>query len=660
MAAESSARVDGPATSDTNELLTLDDILTMQQISQVALAPDGATVAYVLAEASQAEEHPRGQIYLLAIDAPEAQPRPFTAGAAMDGAPRWSPDGGALAFLSDREKRGTSQLYVIALDGGEARRLTDERGGVANPQWHPGGSMLSYLAIAAPSEEAEQRTKDRDDRVVASEVKGRHRLWLVGADGDGARPLTPEDRHVVAHAWSPDSARVAALTAATPEWNEQFGAMRLGIYPLEADQEARDLGPAPLTADLVWSRDGGTLFAHSGSVAEFPRSFLAAWSLVGEDVAAPRLTLSDLPASPFWLGRARDADDLLLLAARETHMPLYRVSARGDRAELLGDVAPDRGSLPTLDAQPPALSLSADGRRVVMLRGDGAHAYDLWLWEEGSGMRRLTDVNPWLRQKRLGKQEEIRWRSFDDMEVGGLLITPPDYVPGRRYPLVVNVHGGPTWLWTDHLHANWHDWGQWLAAAGFVVLLPNPRGSAGRGNDFAAANVRDIGGGDYRDVMAGVDHVVARGLVDERRMGIGGWSYGGTLTPWTITQTERFRCAVMGAGICNWVSFTGTCDIRIFGDRLFDAETHHDAAALWERSALRHVADVRTPTLIVHGEQDVRVPVSQGREFYSALRHMGVPTELVIYPREGHSFVERHHQRDLLTRIRDWFVRYLL
>ncbi|HWE64869.1 MAG TPA: S9 family peptidase, partial [Chloroflexota bacterium] len=255
---------------------------------------------------------------------------------------------------------------------------------------------------------------------------------------------------------------------------------------------------------------------------------------------------------------------------------------------------------------------------------------------------------------------EIRWRGFDGLEIGGLLITPPGYEPGRRYPLVVNVHGGPTWLWGDYLHLNWHDWGQWLATAGFVVLLPNPRGSAGRGNDFAAANVGDIGGGDYRDVLAGVDQLIAQGLVDEQRMGIGGWSYGGTLTPWTITQTDRFRCAVMGAGICNWVSFAGTSDIRIFPDRLFDAEAHKDPLPLWERSALRHVANVRTPTLIVHGEQDVRVPVSQGREFYTALRHMGVPVEFVTYPREGHAFVERHHQRDLLTRMRAWFAHYLL
>jgi len=346
----------------------------------------------------------------------------------------------------------------------------------------------------------------------------------------------------------------------------------------------------------------------------------------------------------------------LLVAWRDAHTPLYRVGPDGAHAGILPVGVEERGSVSKTD-----VAVSADGRRIALVRSDGARFDDLWAWDEATGLRQLADVNPWLREKRLGRQEEIAWTSFDGETIRGLLITPPGYEEGqgRRYPLVVNVHGGPTWLWTDHLHLNWHDWGMWLALQGYVALLPNPRGSAGRGNRFACANVGDIGGGDYRDVMAGVDHLIAQGLVDEGRMGIGGWSYGGTLTPWTLTKTDRFRCAVVGAGICNWVSFGGTCDIRVFGDRLFEAEQTRDATALWERSALSRVAHVRTPTLIAHGEQDSRVPVSQGRELYSALRHLGVPTELVTYPREGHQVGERHHQRDLLVRIRDWYKTYL-
>lgn len=641
--------------------VTAEDIVTMQTVAQVAISPDGSRVAYMLGTASKAGEHPESRIWLAQVDGAAGAPAPFTGGPGADSAPRWSPDGRSLAFLSDRERRGTAQLYVIALQGGEARRLTDWRGGVADPQWSPDGTMLSYLAIAAPSEEATRRKEDRDDAIVASEVQGLRRLWVIGADGEGARPISADDRHVDLHAWSPDGARIAATTAATPEWNEHFGATRLGVYPIGEEGGARDLGPAPLTGNIVWARDGRRLFTRSGSVDLFPQTAIGVWPLDGDGPVTPRRLLEDLPATIFWLGRARDEDDLLALTWQETHTPLYRVSLDDGRAEALPIPIGERGRVvDTVVGAIPSISVSSDGGRLALLYGDGGRADDVWVWDRAAGLRQLTDANPWLRERRLGAQREVRWRSADGEWIGGLLITPPEYEPGRRYPLVVNVHGGPTWLWTDHLHLNWHDWGQWLAAAGLLVLLPNPRGSAGRGNRFAYANVRDIGGGDYRDLIAGVDYLIAEGLADPDRLGIGGWSYGGTLTPWTLTQTDRFRCAVMGAGLSNWVSFAGTSDIRIFADRLFDAETHRDASALWARSALSRAAHVTTPTLVVHGEKDVRVPVTQGREFYSALRHMGVPTDFVVYPREGHSFTERHHQRDLLERVRAWFVRYLL
>jgi dipeptidyl aminopeptidase/acylaminoacyl peptidase len=645
--------------------ISVEEIVSLKTMSQLAMSPDGALLAYVLGTASHEGDHPNGQIYVVDMDGAGAgQPRQFTAGPGMDAAPHWAPDGQSLAFLSDREERGKPQLYTISRHGGEARRLSLGRGAVGDPSWSPGGDQLAYLMAEPESEERQRRKRERDDAVVASEAARRQRLWLVARDGTAARPRSPADRHIRHYAWSPSGDRIAAITTATPEANKMHAA-RLVIYPVASgDGESgagQEVGPALKAQSLVWSRDGRTLYAL-GSGGQRPATFLCAWPLDGATPREPTLLLGDLPASPFWLDRARDRDELLLAAYEGLRITLFRTSAGGERAEpLLPPALLQRGSLadPVLSSSSP-FAVSSDGRRLALLRSDVAHADELWIWEIGGEPRRLTEANPWLRHRRHGRQEAVAWTSFDGQEIAGLLIKPPDYVEGRRYPLVVHLHGGPDWTWTDRFLLGWHDWGQWLAAAGLLVLLPNPRGGSGRGNAYTRANVGDLGGGDYRDVLAGVDALIAQGLVDGRRLGIGGWSYGGALTSWAIGQTERFRCAVVGAGICDWISMCGTSDIRSVGETYFVAELHRDAGPYWERSPLRYAANIRTPTLILHGEADPRVPVSQGRELYSALRHMGVPCELVTYPREGHLIREHYHQRDLLTRVRDWFARYLI
>jgi dipeptidyl aminopeptidase/acylaminoacyl peptidase len=261
---------------------------------------------------------------------------------------------------------------------------------------------------------------------------------------------------------------------------------------------------------------------------------------------------------------------------------------------------------------------------------------------------------------RLQPAEHVTWTSDDGLEIEGLLTYPGDYRPGTRYPLVVEVHGGPSWQWEDRVMLNWHDWAQMLASRGYAVLMPNPRGSTGYGQEFQRLLQDDVGGGESRDLVTGALAMVERGIADRQRLGIAGWSWGGYLTARTISQTTMFSAAVMGAGLSNMISDHGQGDIPSANLLYYPGQPYDHLEDYWDSSPIQYVSAVRTPTLILHGDDDARVHPAQGMEFFRALKVLGVPVRFVRYPREKHGIGERAHQIDLMNRIIDWFDRYLM
>ena len=259
---------------------------------------------------------------------------------------------------------------------------------------------------------------------------------------------------------------------------------------------------------------------------------------------------------------------------------------------------------------------------------------------------------------RLQPTEVVTWISDDGVEIEGLLTYPRGYREGERYPLLVEIHGGPSWQWEDRVMLDWHDWAQMLASRGYAVLLPNPRGSTAYGDEFQRLLQDDVGGGESRDLVAGAKAMVERGIADPDRLAIGGWSWGGYLTAWTITQTPIFKAAVMGAGLANMISDHGQGDIPSMNLLLYPGHPYEHLDAYWDASPIRHITAVQTPTLILHGDADDRVHPAQGMEYFRALKIRGVPVRFVRYPREGHSIDERAHQVDLMRRILDWLARY--
>ncbi|MGH9202452.1 MAG: prolyl oligopeptidase family serine peptidase, partial [Vicinamibacterales bacterium] len=305
-------------------------------------------------------------------------------------------------------------------------------------------------------------------------------------------------------------------------------------------------------------------------------------------------------------------------------------------------------------------SRSRDGNVIAVTMDSAESPGEVYVTDSSfASFRKLTDTNPQAARFALGQTEVVTWKSSDGVEVEGVLLKPVGFESGRRYPLLVVAHGGPAGAFTNGYRVGGLEGGQLWAGRGWAVFYPNPRGSTNYGEKFLQANVNDWGGGDYRDIMTGVDALIARGVADPDRLAHIGWSYGGYMTAWVISQTTRFKAAMVGAGLTNMASMYGTNDIpnvlvTYFGG-ILDKETMPLYAA---RSAMSFIENITTPTLILHGANDERVPTGQAYELYRGLKDRGRTTELVFYPREGHGISEYYHQKDRLTRIFDWVTRY--
>jgi dipeptidyl aminopeptidase/acylaminoacyl peptidase len=306
------------------------------------------------------------------------------------------------------------------------------------------------------------------------------------------------------------------------------------------------------------------------------------------------------------------------------------------------------------------LSFSRNGARAAFAASTPSHPFDAFV-SDRSATKRLTTLNPSLDGVKLGEQEIVRWKSTDGLEVEGIIVKPVGYQAGRRYPVVMQPHGGPEGADLNGWNGTYSRWGQMLAGRGFVTFYPNYRGSIGRGVKYSMADHRDLMGKEFEDMLAGIDHLVAIGVADPSRIGVGGGSYGGYTSAWAATYgSERFKAAVMWMGISNWYSMTGTSDIFFENSTVhWNAMMYDNYALYWNRSPLAHIDKAKTPTLIVHGAVDPRVPIGQSQEMYTALRWKGVPVEFVTYPREGHGVTERAHQEDFMNRVLGWFEKHL-
>lgn len=612
--------------------------------TDVQISPDGSRVAFSVAPVGHVETNPISAIFVASSDGSSA-PVCVTGRECNNSSPRWSPDGGSIAFLSDRAKRGESQLYVMPAGGGQPLRLTDIRGGVSSLAWMPNGQALP---ASVSRHGFEKRAESNPEIKVASEGNRPRRLVLVPVHGGVCTPVGPVEGHVWAWAVSPDGSQIATFTSPTEDLSDSWDNVHLRIHSMHGGGSPLDVGRFSGPVDrITWSQDGHHLAFLADKLPEARHG--CAW--VADAQTGELTALDERGMTPNWVGFDSSSLVVLSVEGQRTRLDVTDAAGKGwERLDLPDELAQRwiRG-----------VSLSADGRTMALLAEPETAPADVWTATDGGSPVRVSRMNPQLDNVALSNLEPLSWQSTDGTSIDGWLLRPPGAEDSVNLPLVVYVHGGPSWQWGNWFHGTWHDWAHVLAARGFAVLLPNPRGSTGRGGDFTGANDNDLGGLDFDDIMTGVDHLIERGIVDPDRLGIGGWSYGGFIVAWALGKTDRFKAAVAGAAVTNWVSKIGTTDIRRMNEANFPGQLHEEPDALWERSPVRYLKDMQTPTLIVHGEADPRVPVTQGLELYLGLKAMGVDTEFVTYPRQKHAFHERAFQLDLLHQVCGWYERYL-
>jgi dipeptidyl aminopeptidase/acylaminoacyl peptidase len=645
---------------------TLDDILALRTVTDPQISPDGRWTAYVVSELNADGSDYNTDVWLVPTAGGEA--RRLTNSPVADESPRWSADGKTIAFLSDRPRPGVRlddrtsaadeakrQIWMIRPDGGEAWILTDSKGGVSSFEWSRDGRTIAFIAREPKSEDRKKKEKDRDDAWTPASMYAWNRLWAIDVATRKATQLTSE-MHVSGLSISPDGRQVVFAAQPTPLIPDQFNS-DLYLVPSTGGRITTLVRRTGSDSDPEWSPDGKWIafVSQDGRTASWISNTWAC--VVPATGGAPRNLTASFDERVTGLGTGGlvwgpKSDMVVFQSNTRTAQHLYR-------ATLGGQVDPiTRG-----DEVNASVSFDAKGTTAVFTREDGAHPREVWRLRLPDGTpERITDSNPAvLRDLAQFPKTLVQWTSTDGRPMDGLLIYPAGYRSGVRVPLVLNVHGGPAGT-----HSNIYSAGSrtyaWplFAQKGYAVFMPNPRGSGGYGAEFRAANVRDWGGHDYEDILSGVDALIERGIVDPTRTAVCGWSYGGFMTSTVVTRTDRFRAAVVGAGVTDLVSMATTTDIQEFNRDYFDAWPWQDPTVYVDHSAVLHVQNVKTPTLIVHGERDERVPTSQGWEFYTALRKVGVPTDLLLLPRQPHGPREPRLQRTVMQWTMDWIDRYTL
>jgi dipeptidyl aminopeptidase/acylaminoacyl peptidase len=652
-----------PAIAQQTRGITPEDYFAFEFLSDPHISPDGKLVAYVVTKVDRAQNRRNSAIWMVAADGSRA-PWQFTTSPQSATSPRWSPDGRSLAFLSSRpaaaagaQEQPRPQVYALSLEGGEAQRVTNLKNGVSVFQWSPDGSRLVVVSRIGPSD-SRPESKDGSDVRHYKDTKykfndtgwfddRRTHLWVVDVKSGAARQITEgADWNDSDPRWSPDGTKIAFVSNRTGKEFEDNRNTDVWVISAEggaptkiSDHDESDNSPR-------WSPDGKTI-AFTGEVHN--RDHPKIWLAPATGGAASVLAANGLDLIPTGLRWSEDGRALFFEAGMKGEYHLFRADLA---SKAIAQVTTGARAVRVVDSS---------GRAMVYTVNDFKHLDDLYIADlDGKNERQLTRLNQALwKQLRLADVERFTYKSADNWDVDGFIVKPVGWQEGKKYPLILNVHGGPAGMYG----VDWFHEFQVYAAKGYGVLYTNPRGSTGYGQKFERGIFGEWGGKDYQDVMNGIDAALKRNAwIDADKLGVTGGSYGGFMTNWIVGHTDRFKAAVTLRSVVNFISDEGTRDGAYGHEDDFGGDLFEKFDLYWDRSPLKYAKNVKTPTLILHSDNDFRVPLEQGEQWFRALKHYGVTTEIVMFPRENHNLTRTGEPKHLVESLNwqlYWFARFI-
>ena len=631
---------------------TPEEMMKVKMVGAAQVSPNGKRVIYSVTSAVMTEDKSEylTQLWMAAADGSGSYP--FTFGEKSATNPMWAPSGLWVAFASSRS--GKNNIWLIRADGGEAEQLTDVKTGVGGFLWSPDGTQIAFTMTDPAADQEEKDKKAKNDAWVVGENDKTSHLWVVPVARDAAgkrepKRLTQGGFTVNGWDWSPDGKSIVFAhvpSTLADDWTKSD----ISIVDVATAEVKSFAATKAAESSPLYSPDGKWIACN---ISDIPPTWAAVSRVVISPVSGgPAKTLAaTFDQQPNLIGWSADGKGIYFAETEGTVSRLSLLPVEGG-----APVPLNPGTSQVVGA---GLNASRTILGLSVQTWDSppeAYVTPVGQWAPV----RVSHANADSPRYPLGKTEVLRWKAPDGLEIEGLLTYPVGYEQGKHFPLVLVIHGGPTGVFTQNYIAMRGVYPiAAYAAAGWAVLRCNIRGSSGYGKAFRHANARDWGGKDYRDLMAGVDRVIAMGVADPERLGVMGWSYGGYMTSWIITQTKRFKAASIGAPVTNLMSFNGTTDIPGFVPDYFGAEFWNDPETYRKHSAMFNIKGATTPTMIQQGEEDVRVPIGQGYELHNALKRQGVIVKMVVYPRQPHGLQEPRLVLDAGRRNIEWFRQYL-